>query len=488
MTSSVVPARSLVAAGLPIVAGVIAGGHALQIARDYRSTAGTNNKYADLQWSYLWSCIVFAIGAVILGGVRLQQTGPTVGVRIVFWIFTFIFSIPWAVFAFRYAGRGQLITTRRVVIASGFVGTIVLTYYLSFVRDAIGPLPILSALIALMLLGLTATVFGASGLVLLSAYRHSSLTLSHGLFAALPVMILWFSLQLSLMTSESLPLFADGVIGVAFLTGAGGLVIATTRYDVLSMRPGTGTVGERAAVRELDEAVVTIEANGTLARANTTARELFGEQIDEESVVDIVGHEPSALDDQETISCWTTAGRKQFYPRVTELVTDDGDIFGYSITLIDITDREMRRQRIEVLNRILRHNIRNSLDIINADAELVADEARADSILDTTDTLHQLTGDARRIESLLRRPADERTTAELPTIVSDVATTLSEEYSVASVSVEIPDLSVTVDADLFQFALHNVIENAIVHNDAESPRVEITGSETETGARVVVAD
>ena len=490
MALSAVPARSLVAAGLPVIAGVIAAGLALRIARQQPTPSDNASTYADLRQPYFWSCVVFAIGAIVCGTVRLQLTGPTEPVMTAFATTGFTFSLPWTIFAFRYVGRGHLVTARRIAIASGYVGIIAVAWVLDLspVRDAIGPYPNLTALTALMVLGQAVIVFAASGLVLLSAYRHSTLTLSHGTVAALPLLVLLFALQLAGPIREPLPLLTDGMIATAWLTAAGGLVVATTRYDVLAMRPGTGTAGERAAVRELDEAVVTIEANGTLARANTAARVLFGAQLDEEPFAEIVGHEPSALDARETISCWTAAGRKQFDPRVTELVTDNGEVFGYSITLIDITDREMRRQRIEVLNRILRHNIRNSLDIINADAELVADEARAASILDTTDTLNQLTGDARRIESLLRRPADERTTAELSTIVADVTAALSEEYSAASISVEIPDLSVTVDADLFQFALQNVIENAIVHNDGASPRVEITGSETETGVRVVVAD
>ena len=490
MAPSVVPARSLVAGGLPIVAGVIAAGLALRIAGTQRTPSDADPTYADLQQPYFWSCAVFAVGAIACGTVRLQLADPAEPVTTAFAITVFTFSLPWTVFAFRYVGRGHFVTARRIAIASGYVGIIVVTGVLdlSAVRDAIGPYPNFSALTALLVLGQAVIVFAASGLVLLSAYRHSTLTLSHGTFAALPLLVLLFSLQLAGPIRDSLPVVTDGVIGTAWLTAAVGLVGATTRYDVLAMRPGTGTAGERAAVRELDEAVVTIEANGTLARANTAARSLFGEDLAETPVAEILGHEPAELDASETISCWTAAGRKQFDPRVTELVTDNGEVFGYSITLIDITDREMRRQRIEVLNRILRHNIRNSLDIINADAELVADEPRAASILDTTETLDQLTGDARRIESLLRRPADERTTAELPAIVSEVKTELSEEYPAASVSVDIPDLSVAVDADLCQFALQNVIENAIVHNDAESPRVEITGSETETGARVVVAD
>jgi signal transduction histidine kinase len=342
-----------------------------------------------------------------------------------------------------------------------------------------------------MLLGAVLFIFAASGLVLLSVYRHSSLTLSHGIVVTLPVLGLQFALQLVTSISASgmsMPLIIDSVVSAAWLMGGGALVLATTRYDVLSMRSGTGTAGERAAVREMNEAIVTVERNGMLARANSAAVDLFGTSLDNEPFVDIVGHELPHLAECEVIECWTAGGRKQFDPRVTELVNNHDEVFGYTVTLIDITNREIRRQRIEVLNRILRHNIRNSLDIINAHAELVSDENRSAPILDTTSKLDRLSTDARRIESLLERPQDERSTSELATVVTSVTADLTEDHPDASVSTNLSDLSVSVETELCRFTIREIVENAIVHNEGTEHRVEIRGTEIEAGVRLVVAD
>ncbi|KDS91904.1 hypothetical protein FK85_15730 [Halorubrum saccharovorum] len=238
----------------------------------------------------------------------------------------------------------------------------------------------------------------------------------------------------------------------------------------------------------MNEAIVTIEQNGMLARANSAAVDLFGEALDNEPFVDILGHDLPGLAEREVIECWTLSGRKQFDPRVTELVNNHDEVFGHTVILIDITNREIRRQRIEVLNRILRHNIRNSLDVINAHAELVTDENHSGPILDTTARLDRLSTDAQRIESLLGRPRDERSTSDLATVVTSVTADLTEDHPDASVSVKLSGLTVSVDTELCRFAIREIVENAIIHNEGAEPRVTIRGTETEAGVRLVVAD
>lgn len=272
------------------------------------------------------------------------------------------------------------------------------------------------------------------------------------------------------------------------LTTAGTIALLPTRYDLLRRRAGTGTIGERAAIREMDEVIVTVERDGALARANRAATELFGSATDEAPFADVIGHDRTALANRETVECWTEDGHKQFDPRVRELTNKYDETVGYTIILIDVTDREIRRQRIEVLNRILRHNIRNNLDVIKANAELVADDERAASILDTTDTLDRLSADARRIESLLRRSQDNHSPADVASLATSVTETVAAAHPEVSIALDFPDHPFRVDAELCRFALRNVVENAAVHNDGADSRIEVRGTETESGMRVVVAD
>ena len=481
MPANPVPLRSLVVAAAIVLSVAVVCWTAVRV---YRKRYGVpDSTYTDLRISYLGFCISVAAALAGLGVSRVLFDVPQNRAAIL----SLMVFLPWAVFGIIAAGRGHLITRRRlslsvVVFALAFGPAVA---DIAVDRFDITTFQFLSVFFSLFALILFATVFVVSGVVLVSAHRHRSLSLVHGFVVVLPVVAIMLVVQLS---RPSLPVFNDAVLVTVSLTTAGTMALLPTRYDLLRRRPGTSTVGERTATREMDESIVTVERDGALARANRAATELFGSATDEVPFPDVIGQDITALADRETIECWTEAGHKQFDPRVTELTNAYDEVVGYTIILIDVTDREIRRQRIEVLNRILRHNIRNNLDVIKADAELVDDEERAASILDTTDTLDGLSADARRIESLLRRSQDNHSPAEIASLVTSVTETVASEHPEVTIALDFPDRSFRADAELCRFAFRNVVENAAVHNDGADPRIEVRGIETESGMRVVVAD
>jgi len=303
------------------------------------------------------------------------------------------------------------------------------------------------------------------------------------------VVVLLFPAQL---TRPDLPVFSATVVSLSYAAFAGTAVAAVTQYDVLGVRPGTGTLGERKVVTEMSEPVLVVGPQGTIGRSNETARELFGADIDGSQFADVLGCSVTDLADEETIERWTDRGRVRFDPRVSTL-TGGGQTIGYAVTLIDVTDRELRKQRIQVLNRILRHNIRNDLDVIRARAEAVDSddlptEEQVETILDVADGLEEMSADARRIQKLIQRPQGE-ICVDLAALVETVIETVDEATPKRpAVSVDVPSLRLKLDEELLQFALRNLVENAVEHNDAPEPRVEVRATTTETGLRLVVAD
>jgi signal transduction histidine kinase len=473
--------RSLLVAVIVLFSVSVVVWVATRVYRQQRG--GSDDTYADLRVPYIWMCVAVAVTVVGLGVDRVVSgRGPSFAIVLVLLV-----CLPWTVFGINFAGRGHLLTRRRV-----YLGTLV--YAVTFVPVVLDRLvdeveitgfQFVSIPLSVLVLVFLAVVFSVSGMVLVSAYRHRSFPTRHGVVVLLPVVTTVLAIQ---MTRPSLPVFNEVVFVVMSLTLAGTLALFPTRYDLLRRRAGTGTIGERAAIREMDEGIVTVEPDGTLARANEAAAGLFGSKLDETPFTDLIGQEVATLTNRDTIECWTEDGRRQFDPRVRELTNEYDEVVGYTVILIDITDREIRRQRIEVLNRILRHNIRNSLDVIKADAELVDDEERAASILDTTDTLDRLSADARRIENLLRRSQGERSPAELTDIADSVSAAVASDHPEAAVTVDPPDESFQADAELLRFALRNIVENAVVHNRGDHPRVKVRGTRTEAGMRITVAD
>jgi K+-sensing histidine kinase KdpD len=54
--------------------------------------------------------------------------------------------------------------------------------------------------------------------------------------------------------------------------------------------------------------------------------------------------------------------------------------------------------------------------------------------------------------------------------------------------VDVPSRTLSLDRELLAFALRNVVENAVEHNEGPSRRVAVRGTEVSAGVRVVVAD
>ncbi len=114
------------------------------------------------------------------------------------------------------------------------------------------------------------------------------------------------------------------------------------------------------------------------------------------------------------------------------------------------------------INRILRHNVRNELDVIRAHAE----DAGLAAAVAGVDRLGRLSEETRRVQQLMGQSVTDRTPAELRPLLEDVV----------------------ADVKLCRYAVRHLVENALEHNDVPSPRVEVRGERHESGVRVVVAD
>ena len=152
--------------------------------------------------------------------------------------------------------------------------------------------------------------------------------------------------------------------------------------------------------------------------------------------------------------------------------------------LRDVTELHDTRQRLErqrnklhVLNRILRHDIRNDANVILGYAELLKEgitdtgEA-ADAILARANDLVRVSEQARGIEAL---SSDETTGKRI-----DVASRLRafvEQYAVdypdANIRFEGPERAPVRALGLIDSAFDNLIENALEHSDRSEPLVRV---------------
>lgn len=119
------------------------------------------------------------------------------------------------------------------------------------------------------------------------------------------------------------------------------------------------------------------------------------------------------------------------------------DIRGVQLMIRDATDRRQREGFISVINRVLRHNVRNEMNVVSGYAamlseELDGDEAKAKLIEDTADRLLEISESARLIDEN-RDLSPELEPIDLVPIVDRSLTQLETRYPDVSVTSSVPD-------------------------------------------------
>jgi PAS domain S-box-containing protein len=158
----------------------------------------------------------------------------------------------------------------------------------------------------------------------------------------------------------------------------------------------------------------------------------------------------------------------------------------------DATTRYRRERVIEVLNRVLRHNLRNDMTVIRGFAEALEAETAGDHadmagrIVATSDRLIQLGETARKLEQNLDS-SPELTPADVVPVVDRTATQLRDQYPEATVTVDTPETAVASSAPRLETAVWELADNAAKHG-GEEPTVELAVTTSEDRVTVRVAD
>jgi PAS domain S-box-containing protein len=171
----------------------------------------------------------------------------------------------------------------------------------------------------------------------------------------------------------------------------------------------------------------------------------------------------------------------------------DGTVSGTLAICREITDLKERETQMQVVDRILRHNVRNVLTPISLLAELVSENGSGsvseagEKILAQTDTLETTTSKAREITRVLKDPP-EYEAVELTPLVRRVGKSYRQTWPDAELVID-EDEAVTVSATEALFkAIEELLHNAIVHNDKETTRVELRTSVGDETASITIVD
>jgi len=173
-------------------------------------------------------------------------------------------------------------------------------------------------------------------------------------------------------------------------------------------------------------------------------------------------------------------------------VRKDGEVVSFVGFQSDITDRKIREQRLEVLNRLLTHNLRNGLNVIEGYATMLAEETDddltgyADRIRDAAARLERLSENVHRVERAL---PDLEVEAEPVDVVATVRTTadaVAEHNPAATVETELPETPLPARCEGVGLAVEEAAETLLGHNDRETPVLELSVAAATDPAAVTV--
>jgi PAS domain S-box-containing protein len=209
-------------------------------------------------------------------------------------------------------------------------------------------------------------------------------------------------------------------------------------------------------------------------------RFLQGDQTDPAAVATLREH----VENREPVVVELVNYRKDGTPfwnqvRITPVRDEMGDVTHFLGIQADITEQKRWERLFEVLNRVLRHNLRNDMGVIRGHGGILADSDNADStelgetIKQYSDELIALSEKARKLEQTARSEG-ESTRIDPASLLTKVIESYREEYPEVTFN-----LSVQTNRDIFagreiEDAVSELIENAVTHNEAPEPRVTVS--------------
>jgi len=256
--------------------------------------------------------------------------------------------------------------------------------------------------------------------------------------------------------------------------------------------------------------------SGAIERANDAAAEFYG--YDAATLESMTIQAINQLDDEEVARRRRVADqgeRNRFiFPHeladgeVRQVEVDSSPINTGDDRLLfsivhDVTERERNRrtlerqnEQLELLNRVVRHDIRNDMSVIINYAELLRDHVddagaeHLDTLAEHSEHVVELTRTVRELmETMLGEDASEHGSVDLARVLRSEIEDLDAGHDDVSVTVDtpLPDVSVRGN-EMLSSVFRNVLANAVTHNDKDEPAITVRAETTADAARVHIAD
>lgn len=183
---------------------------------------------------------------------------------------------------------------------------------------------------------------------------------------------------------------------------------------------------------------------------------------------EVAGDPTIDVDETREFSMETATGTRHFlFRRVPYRLDTDTHAFGI---YTDITDQKERERQLRVLHRVLRHNLRNGLNVVTAAAnQLIAAECAADrrylasTLVDRADELVALSEKA----SMLERTVERSEGSQRIDLVSLIESVLDGYHDDLDIETDLPSTLLVSGDHRLTTVVSNLLDNVIEHGSPE---------------------
>ena len=491
-----------------VVASLLSGAGTLLLLRyvwGYRQKPGAGWFLVSLSAQFVWSV---AYGTALL----VRTPWLRWALEIVVWTAMAALIAAFVAFALEYTGRASVQSDRRIaLVAAAPLAMVLVTatnpiHQLAWTNFAIDPVAglatvsydlrwwaVIGTTVGVLLASVSSLLLFDTVLSYGRLYRREAIAVGLSTVPPSVALLVWlYGLgpvpQLSLATVFFLPHIA--LDAYAFVGN-----------EMFEFHPATRRAGERAAIEDLGNPVVIVDERDRIVTLNDAAVTVLGvdkrtvltEHLDDQFPSDSI--DPTAKTQRVQLRENGTA--RTYAVTTTPLRDGRDDLVGYTVVLQDVTEELRREQRLAVLNRVLRHNLRNDMTVIRGFAEAAAAEAPGDEngevrgmldrVVGKADELVTLGEKAREIERVLDREQHPKT-VDLEGLLTNLAATVDPDDVTIDVTVDPADLQVTADRETLEVVLESLLDNAIRHGANDGGTVALSATRVDDQVHISVAD
>ncbi|OYR39670.1 PAS domain-containing sensor histidine kinase [Halorubrum sp. Ib24] len=486
---------------IALLAAVVTGMSAAILAWRERPEAGAT-WLALLLFGQVWwtTFLVFELEASTLAAKALWYDVQWVGVVVV--------PVGWLLFALEYTGRDRYV--RPSVVAAACVAPAITVLVVatgdplglittdravadtavgSFLRVDVGPWYYVIA-------GYT-YLMGLIGSVPILQLVRDDARPFRGQSAALLVgtAVPWVSSVLYL--TGAIPIPGLDPTPVAFAASGVAYLLALSRFRLLTLTPAPRRRARQLVFEQLHDPVFVVGTEGHVLDLNRSAADVF--EVDRRTAVGeaagAVVPRYDTLDgergDVGPLSIVGRNGRRPYEVTVRRVTDNHGRAVGRLMVFHDVGEYLGQQQRLNVLNRVFRHDVRTETNLIHGYADrLTADsgDERALSVVkESASRILDLSERTRTASELFDPVSEPEPPVALSAVVEEAAADLREEFPDARVSIDgdVPDVPVP---STLRVVAANLCSNAVEHDDADAPSVWIEATVANGWVEVSVAD